>query len=227
MDDLQDTDRSAMSEDGNAPEGVLHLLELAYAAMRLKDEPRAGWVMHGVHDPESVAAHSWGTAYLCLLFAAEAGVDPHRAVAMAVVHDIAEAKTGDFAARAAMEDRAVTEAEKAELERAAVLELLPGAAAVLGGSGADPDSPASLWRAYEDRADTEAVFVRDMNLIDMCLQALRYEREARYDADVLIASRDSHRHLDEFFLSAEWRLSTPLAKRLFASIEAQYRLARG
>lgn len=256
MDDLLDTDRSAMSEDGNAPEGVLHLLELAYAAMRLKDEPRAGWVMHGVHDPESVAAHSWGTAYLCLLFAAEAGVDAARAVAMAVVHDIAEAKTGDFAARAAMEDRAVTEAEKAELERAAVLELLPGAAAVLGGtagsegvgslggaggldgarsldgaagqggSGADPDSPAALWRAYEDRADAEAVFVRDMNLIDMCLQALRYEREARYDADVLIASRDSHRHLDEFFLSAEWRLSTPLARRLFASIEAQYRSAR-
>jgi putative hydrolase of HD superfamily len=226
MDDLLDTDRSAMSKDGSAPEGVQRLLELTYAAMRLKDEPRAGWVMHGIQEPESVAAHSWGTAYLCLLFATEAGVDPQRAVAMAVVHDIAEAKTGDFAARAATEDRAVTEAEKAELERAAVLELLPGAAAVLGGA-AGPDSPAALWRAYEDRADAEAVFVRDMNLIDMCLQALRYEREARYDADVLIASRDSHRHLDEFFLSAEWRLSTPLAKRLFASIEAQYRLARG
>lgn len=215
MDHLPDTDRSAPSRSGT--EEPERLLELAYAAMRLKDEPRAGWVMHGVQDPESVAAHSWGTAYLCLLFAGEAGVDAGRAVTMAVVHDIAEAKTGDFAARAAAEDRRVPEAEKARLERAAVLELLPGATAA---------TPAALWHAYEERGDAEAVFVRDMNLIDMCLQALRYEREARYDASVLIASRDSHRHLDEFFLSAEKRLSTDLARRLFTRIEEQYLLAR-
>ncbi len=261
MDHLPDTDRAMPPRNGRGSEEPERLLELAYAAMRLKDEPRAGWVMHAVQGPESVAAHSWGTAYLCLLFAGEAGVDAGRAVTMAVVHDIAEAITGDFAARAAAADRRVPEAEKARLERAAVLELLPGAAEVLGVAGplggasavsgtaqsavgaegeppaghdpsTAPDSPtaatpAALWHAYEERADAEAVFVRDMNLIDMCLQALRYEREARYDASVLIASRDSHRHLDEFFLSAEKRLSTPLAERLFTSIKAQYGLARG
>lgn len=191
-------------------------LALAYAAYRLKDEPRVGWVMHGVAGPESVAAHSWGTAYLCLLFAADAGVDLGRALAIALVHDLAEATTGDFAARAAATDRPVSEAEKARLERDAIADLLPPRQAALH----------ELWRAYEDRADPAARFVRDMNLIDMCLQALLYEREARYDADVQVPSEGGHRHLDEFFLSAEWRLEGEVAKRLFGSVRLEYEKAR-
>lgn len=191
-------------------------LALAYAAYRLKDEPRVGWVMHGVAGPESVAAHSWGTAYLCLLFAADAGVDLGRALAIALVHDLAEATTGDFAARAAAIDRPVSEAEKVRLERDAIADLLPPRQAALH----------ELWRAYEDRADPAARFVRDMNLIDMCLQALLYEREARYDADVQVPSEGGHRHLDEFFLSAEWRLEGEVAKRLFDSVRLEYEKAR-
>lgn len=191
-------------------------LALAYAAYRLKDEPRVGWVMHGVAGPESVAAHSWGTAYLCLLFAADAGVDLGRALAIALVHDLAEATTGDFAARAAATDRPVSEAEKARLERDAIADLLPPRQAALH----------ELWRAYEERADPAARFVRDMNLIDMCLQALLYEREARYDADVQVPSEGGHRHLDEFFLSAEWRLEGEVAKRLFGSVRLEYEKAR-
>lgn len=196
--------------------GLEERLALAYAAYRLKDEPRVGWVMHGVAGPESVAAHSWGTAYLCLLFAADAGVDLGRALAIALVHDLAEATTGDFAARAAATDRPVSEAEKARLERDAIADLLPPRQAALH----------ELWRAYEERADPAARFVRDMNLIDMCLQALLYEREARYDADVQVPSEGGHRHLDEFFLSAEWRLEGEVAKRLFGSVRLEYEKAR-
>ena len=234
--------------------GLEERLALAYAAYRLKDEPRVGWVMHGVAGPESVAAHSWGTAYLCLLFAADAGVDLGRALAIALVHDLAEATTGDFAARAAATDRPVSEAEKARLERDAIAVLHDVAEAETGdiaarADAADrdldeaekarreraaiarllPDEVAdlrALWLAYEERADAEAVFVRDMNLIDMCLQALLYEREARYDADVQVPSEGGHRHLDEFFLSAEWRLEGEVAKRLFDSVRLEYEKAR-
>src|SRR5690606_39493298 len=87
-------------------------LDLAYRALALKDEARVGWVQHGVREPESVAGHAWGTAYLCLLFADAAGVDRDHAVAIAVVHDLAEALTGDFAARLDPTDRQEYEAEK-------------------------------------------------------------------------------------------------------------------
>lgn len=199
------------------PDDVRGRLELAYAAGRLKDEPRAGWVMHGVERPESVAAHSWGTAYLCLLFAGDAGVDPGRAVAMAVLHDLAEAETGDLVTRLSPADRPVSEAEKARRERAAIAQLLPR----------EPARLRTLWRAYEERTDAEARFVREMNLIDMCLQALRYEREARYDRGVLVPSSGAHRHLDEFFLSAGQRLESELGRRLYGELEAAYAEARG
>ncbi len=199
------------------PTGQEDRLQLAYRASALKDEPRAGWVQHGIRDPESVAGHAWGTAYLCLLFADAAGVDPREAVAIAVVHDLAEATTGDFAARLDPNDRQVSEAAKAEQERRAIEELLPDGVAHVR----------ALWEAYENRASPEALFVRDMNLIDMCLQGVRYERERRYDPSVRVPSQGGHRHLDEFFAGAEARLNGALAKRLFAVVNAWYVAARG
>lgn len=191
-------------------------IEVALRAMALKDEPRRGWVLRSVEAPESVAGHAWGTALLCLLFADAAGVDAGRSVAIAVLHDIAEAETGDVAARADPADREVSESEKARRERAAIARLLPDAVADLR----------ALWQAYEDRADPEAVFVRDMNLLDMCLQAVIYQRERRYDPLAAITSRGGYAHLDEFFASAGARVATSLGKRLFEGVEARYRAAR-
>ena len=191
-------------------------LDLALAALRLKDVPRAGWTMHGIEAPESVADHSYGTALLCLLYAADAGVDQARAVAIALAHDLAEAVTGDFANRAADSDRPFREAEKAAAERAAMDALVPPAA----------DAVRELWLEYEERSSAEAVFVRDMNLIDMSLQALAYEEWRRYDHTVPIPSAGGHTHLDEFFVSAEARLATPLGRRLYAAIERRYRAVR-
>lgn len=190
----------------------LQRLQSAYNALALKDEARRGWVQHGVSAPESVAAHSWGTAYLCLLFAEAAGVDRDHAVVIAVLHDLAEAETGDFAARLYSGDRETSEADKRRLEEHAMARLLPPKLAPLR----------DLWQEYETRANPTARFVRDMNLIDMCLQALRYELLRRYDAGVVVPSAGGHRHLDEFFLGAEAKLHAPLAKRLLAEIHARY-----
>ena len=37
-----------------------------------------------------------------------------------------------------------------------------------------------LWNEYEDANTGTARFVRDMNLIDMCIQGYLYERDGRY-----------------------------------------------
>lgn len=68
-------------------------IDVLLEAYELKDELRSGWQLRKIADPESVAAHTWGTATLCLLFADEAGIDRGRAVSMALVHDLAEARS--------------------------------------------------------------------------------------------------------------------------------------
>lgn len=170
-----------------------------------------GWQLRNIRNPESVADHSWGTALLCMMFAADAGIDEHEALRISLVHDLAEAETGDIAARELPEDRDVSIDEKARLELAAMDSLLDGGHVVLR----------DAWESYEHRTTPAAVFVRDMNLIDMCLQALFYEREHRY-----AASGTPEGVLDEFFRSAEARLSTGTGRRLFAAVDEAYRAER-
>lgn len=189
-----------------------HLLRV----LRLKDEVRSGWELRGVHEPESVAGHSWSTAYLCLLYAAEAGVNRCRAVEIAVVHDLAETVTGDVATRVAqMDDTGVIE-RKQQREAAAMDEL---AAALSSGQSS---AVLSLWKEYEDRATPEALFVRDMNLVDMCAQALLYERDGRYDPGQPNEHFPDFSGLDEFFATTRRRLSTSVGLRLFDELHDAY-----
>lgn len=193
-------------------------LELAYQAYRLKDEARAGWVLRRVRGPESVADHSWGTAFLCMLYAAQAGVDQARSVMIALVHDIGEARTGDIAARVDPDARSVAPEEKARLEREAVTGLT---------TGLPQRTVLELWEEYEESKSAEARFVRDMNLIDMCLQALLYEGSSRYDDERQGADNfPLFGRLDEFFETARPRITSETGRTLFKQVERRYREVR-
>ncbi len=197
--------------------------------LQLKDEVRSGWVLRGVRDPESVADHSLATAYLCMLYADEAGVDRARAVQMAVVHDLAEAVTGDVATRVvAMDDPSVI-AEKRQREAAAMDQLLGAGAGSAAGSAAPASGSSSpigdireLWDEYEEAVSPVARFVRDMNLIDMCAEAFVYEEAGRYDPDAENEHFPDFKGMDEFFATTRPRLSTPVGRRLFDEMSARY-----
>lgn len=151
-------------------DAVAPLLE----ALGLKALPRAGWVLRGVDAPESVAAHSWGVAWLVLaLLPAE--LDLGRALAYAVLHDLPEVRTGDLvpADGVAPDDKRAREA--------AALEGLTA------GLGRAPDLRAR-WHAYEAQADPEARFVRELDRLDMALQAVAYAEDHGLDPDEFLAS---------------------------------------
>jgi putative hydrolase of HD superfamily len=194
------------------------MLDAYLAALTLKDEIRTGWKLRGVDSPESVADHSWGTAYLCMLFADEARVDRTRAVEMAVIHDLAEAITGDIATRVAEMDDPTLREKKRASEAAAIARLLPGA---------DPNSKPvasallELWREYESVATEVARFVRDMNMIDMCAQAYYYAVERRYD-DHSSEHFPDFRGMEEFFATTRPRISTEVGQRLFVELHSRY-----
>jgi putative hydrolase of HD superfamily len=203
------------------------MIDELLSAYRLKDEPRAGWALRDVEQPESVADHSWGTALLCLLHAEEAGVDAEHCLRIALVHDIAEAEVGDVPRRVSEADQPMSRAEKARREQRAMARLADGPLA----------ETVELWREYEEADSAEAVFVRDMNLVDMCLQALFYEHAGRRRA----GARDTTGGpgvtrargvapqwdaLDEFFATAEPRLRTTVGRRLYDEIHARYRALR-
>ncbi len=232
------------------------MIDFVLKALRLKEEVRAGWALRGVRDPESVADHCWGTALLCWLYAPTGGgngddaIDRDRAVAMAIVHDIAEAEMGDVATRVHDEERTMSAGEKQRREReafATVRELLKHRKVdsdsdsktsggttdredgTAPGARAEPIRPdaatelTDLWEEYERAETATARFVRDMNLCDMCAQAFIYQSTGRYDADAESPAFRNYSNLDEFFETSRPRLSTPVGRELFAGIERRYR----
>ena len=198
------------------------MIDALIQAYRLKDEVRSGWQIRGVSNPESVADHSWGTSYLVLVYADDAGVDRSTAIEMATVHDIAEALTGDVATRLNGLDDTNERQRKQRREREAMRRLTEGY----------PDRSAKrvleLWDEYEACRTAEARFVRDMNLIDMCLQAYCYEADGRYDrtpgvaADASIDRFPDFRGLDEFFATTAPRLQTDFGRARFSDVADRY-----
>lgn len=144
-------------------------LERLLEAVALKALPRAGWVRAGIPFPESVAAHSWGLAWLVLVLLPE-DLDRGRALAYAVLHDLPEVRAGDITPH-----DGVDAPTKAAREHAAAQQLLP---------------PALLatWEAYERQADPEARFVRQLDRVDMALQAVVYAGETGIDTREFLAS---------------------------------------
>ena len=124
----------------------LRLREALLEALRLKELPRTGWVRAGVPEPESVAAHSWGVAWLVLVLCPR-HIELDRALAMAVVHDLAEVRAGDLTPH-----DGVSAQDKSLAERRALGGMLQG----LPRSG----QLHGLWEEYEARRTIEARVVR-------------------------------------------------------------------
>ena len=198
-------------------------IDAILGAYALKDEGRTGWQLRGVDAPESVAAHAWGVAYLVLALGDRfredlPGVDLDRALRLAVVHDVAEAETGDVATRADPTADRVDRERKEAVERAAMVDL----------AGPLPDGVRDAWEEYEARETPEALLVKECDLLDTCLQAVVYERDDRYDpADGTPGAFAEYDALEEFFATTEPRLRTATGRTLFSRLRARYRTVRG
>ncbi|MBI4020942.1 MAG: HD domain-containing protein [Candidatus Aenigmarchaeota archaeon] len=149
---------------------------------KLKGLTRTGWAVEKIARPETVAEHSFGTALLALLLAKD--VDRDKAVQMALVHDLAECivgdilvdwKVSDFHKKALGGNHGITQAEKKDLERRAMATLTDG---LEGG-----ERLLALWNEVEDGKTKEAAFVRDLDKLDMLIQALIYEQTREVNLD--------------------------------------------
>ena len=152
------------------PEAV-GLINFLAELMRLKSVPRIGWLLRGVRDVESVAAHSFGVAVIAMLLADRARargveVNVERLLRMALMHDLTEARTGDLPSTIKRYfDKAVI---KAADERIAE-EMLAG----LGPLG---ESYLALWHDYEHRVCIESRLVKAADKLDLLVQSREYEK---------------------------------------------------
>ncbi|UCH57824.1 MAG: HD domain-containing protein [Candidatus Bathyarchaeota archaeon] len=143
------------------------LLEFMTSVGKLKRIPRTGWLEAGVKEPESIADHIFRTSILALLLADLQGVDSEKVVRMALIHDLAEAQTGDLTPEQKQKKGVEHLIEEEEaMER--LLSNLPKKIAEIWGS---------LWEDYRSGRSPEARIVLQADRLEMILQALEYEEE--------------------------------------------------
>jgi putative hydrolases of HD superfamily len=140
------------------------LIEFIAEAGKLKRLPRTGWVESGVPDPESVADHSFRVALIALVLADASGLNSLKVVRMALLHDLAEAETGDLTPT--QKNAAPESARRAENQAMeGILGNLPEA---IRGVYRD------IWYEFSESNTEEARLVRDADKLEMVIQASEY-----------------------------------------------------
>jgi putative hydrolase of HD superfamily len=142
------------------------LLDFFIEAGNLKRLPRTGWLLRGVPNPESIAEHSFRTALITLFLADElqrkgVAINSDRAVRIALLHDIGEARITDIP------QPALKYVDKSGAERRAVGDMLKEAAL--------PEEYHKLWLEYEEGSTVEGRLVRFADKLEMLIQAYEYE----------------------------------------------------
>jgi|SRR3989344_1341996 len=151
----------------------MEFLNFALIIGKLKKLKRAGWVRRKIPDAESVAGHSFRLTVLVLFFAVKAGVDQVKAVKMALIHDLGEAEIGDIVTRSGRETLSNL-SDKIQKERKALESIL---------SLTDSKEYIQLFDEYEKNSSPEAQLVRQLDKLEMGIQALEYEREYGMDLE--------------------------------------------
>jgi putative hydrolases of HD superfamily len=156
---------------------------------QLKQLYRQGWLRRGVSRErcESVAEHSFACAVLAtwLAQAYYPDLDLSKVLRMALLHDFGEIYAGDIIPVDAVEAE-----EKHRCEAGSVAQVfakLPGGAVYLG-----------LWEEFERNETAEARFVRQVDRLEMGLQAGLYALQGLVQPDEFLASARQGLHEPRF-----------------------------
>ena len=173
---------SAPATSRDLSESASALLDFLLIVGRCKLEKRTGWVNGRVPLPESVADHMYRMSVMaltCLEYdpatassaTSSDGIDPFRAVQVALVHDLAEAIVGDITPT---QYSGVTKAAKHELE----LNAMETIRDKLRRSHLSPfiaEHVYQCWLEYENGQTATAKYVKNLDKLDMYLQAYEYQ----------------------------------------------------
>ena len=172
------------------------LVQTLKRCMRIKEVERVGWKERaGIRTPESVADHTFGTTMVGLILSDLLHLNALTLVKMMLLHDLCEAITGDI------QPGEMDDLEKKRLETSALEDLFVNIPEPF------KSDYLSSFSMFNEATSPEAMLARDLDKIEMVLQALIYEEKGTDPA-----------LLDEFWVTANSKIRTPFGKSLFRSI---------
>ena len=175
------------------------LLDFFRTGAALKKIPRQGWIDRlSMGDPESVADHSYMTALVSMVASdmGWGGCDTGKVLRMALLHDLAEARTGDLT------PGEIGAQEKRDMEDAAFGRIVEDLPEPVRGQYL------RIWEEYQLRESPEAVLVHQIDRLEMALQAETYRRDGGYPEGMI----------EPFMRTADADIADPRLRDLLAKI---------
>ena len=161
------------------------IIKTYFDFVNLKQLYRQGWLYKDIPHRrcESVAEHSFGVAVIALLLVEQESqnLDLLKILKMCLIHDFGEIFAGDF-----IPDDPITPEQKHQLEKNSIVQVfryLPNGEDYL-----------SLWEEFEQGETPEAKVVRQIDKLEMALQARVYQEQG-------------FENLDDFYKSATEAIS--------------------
>ncbi|OGM14149.1 hypothetical protein A3D84_03570 [Candidatus Woesebacteria bacterium RIFCSPHIGHO2_02_FULL_42_20] len=167
---------------------------------RLKRIKRTGWVLKGIKDSESVADHVFRTAFMCMVLGRKRKLDLIKLVNMALIHDLGETATSDIRYEEGKRIFASKDA-KEKIEEDVLQMVLP--------STGEKDYYLSLFYEFRDQTSDEARFLKEVEKLEMALQALEYQEFGV-----------KPKLMDEFFENAAKYIKDKEIKKMFEKVRS-------
>jgi len=166
-----------------------NILNFLIEVGRLKRIPRKGWVLRGIKNPETIAAHTFRMAIMSWLLGIEKKLNTKKVIKMSLIHDLCEVYAGDTTPydnkvsfknknkwkeitkkwpRFSKEEKEKIYQKKYKKENKALEKLILNLPPSL------KKEIRNLWNDYEKGLTKEGKFVRQLDRVENLLQALEY-----------------------------------------------------
>ncbi|XP_076171728.1 5'-deoxynucleotidase HDDC2 [Ptiloglossa arizonensis] len=162
---------------------------------RLKHMKRTGWVMKNISNPETIAGHMYRMAILSFLVDNEENLDKVKIMQMTLIHDLAECIVGDITPHCG-----IPPDEKHRLEDDAMEKICR----LIGDKG---PIILEMFREYEKQESPEAKYVKDLDILDLIMQAYEYEKRDNVPG-----------MLEEFFVASNGKIRHPFINKIASDI---------
>ena len=172
------------------------IIEIFFDFAQMKNLYRQGWLDFGVpkEQCETDADHIFGVALIGYVIAKEhrPDLDARKVMELGMFHELGEIFVGDLTPR----DNVPREVRK-KMEGEAVQKVFSKLA--------NPQKYIDVWLEYEHEKSPEAVFVKQVDKLELALQASVYEKLG-------------YKNLDEFFTYYKERIIAPELKAILDEI---------
>ncbi len=160
---------------------------------KLKKIKRRGWVLRGIEDPETIAAHTFRMTVMAWVLCCKKKLNLNKIIKMSLIHDLCEVCAGDTTPydkilpkdkkkwkemfnkwpRLSKKEKESFFLEKYEKEQKGLKKLILDLPSSL------KEEIKNLWDDYEKGLTPEGRFVRQLDRVENLLQALEYWKGAK------------------------------------------------